>query len=48
MSLKPSQWAYGQWWSPATDNSDPEPLDPQPPAPIADDEGNVVVMPPGY
>lgn len=48
MALDPRQWAHGTWWAPATENSDPVPLDPQPPAPITDDEGNVVVMPPGY
>ncbi|MEV6604731.1 hypothetical protein [Kutzneria sp. NPDC051319] len=48
MSLDPRQWAYGTWWTRPTDGRDPEPLNPQPPAPITDAAGNVVVMPPGW
>jgi hypothetical protein len=44
--LDPRQWAYGTWWSPGTEDSDPQPLDPQPGPPICDGEGNVIVMPP--
>ncbi|MFB9434022.1 hypothetical protein [Streptoalloteichus tenebrarius] len=27
------QWAYGAWWTPATEDSDPQLLNPQPDPP---------------
>lgn len=42
--LDPRMWAYGEWFTPGT----LEPLDPQPPAPPQDENGNATGMPAGY
>lgn len=46
--LDPRQWAYGMWWTPGEPGKNPEPLDPQPPTPPLDAEGNATGLPEGW
>jgi hypothetical protein len=42
------QWTYGKWWTAPKPGEGPVPLDPQPPAPPQDAQGNAIGLPEGW
>jgi hypothetical protein len=42
------QWAYGKWWTAPEPGKDLVPLNPQPPAPPQDAQGNATALPEGW
>ncbi|MFI5614719.1 hypothetical protein [Amycolatopsis sp. NPDC051903] len=45
--LHPGQWAYGAWWT-YEPGQDPQLMDPQPPAPPQDAQGQATGVPEGW